>query len=117
MRYYVLPREGFTEDMRVALVRGLGLSPKDSFVCERHCQRYGVGTSLETFIEELEEAQTALATAKVLGAMVMVDWQGQLCYDLPLAPDDGSGAEDAEVWKDDRWLASLIDGETSPHRS
>lgn len=114
MRYFVFPREGLSDDMRAALHRGLGLSTQDLSACARHCDRYGV-VDVDAFVDELEEAQAAVATAIALGAPVMVDWQGRLCYDLPFAPDDGAPDEGAydegdaeERWKDDAWLAALL---------
>lgn len=107
MRYYVLPREGINDDMSAALTRGLGLSLQDEAACERHCRRYGV-TDLAAFLDELGEAQAALATARVLGATVGVDWCGRLCYDLPSVPDDGKTDEDGEGWRSDEWFAGLL---------
>ncbi len=111
MRYFVLPLEGLSDDIRAALSRGLGLSPADANACARHCARYGVD-DVEAFIEELGEAQAAVATAKALGAPIMVDWQGRLCYDVPSAPERGEQEEAAGAWMDDEWLAKLTDDVT-----
>ena len=107
MRYYVLPLEGLSDDLSAALTRGLGLSPRDVEACARHCERYGVD-DVDAFVEELGEAQAALATAKVLGAPIRVDWCGRLCYDLALAPDVVTDEETEEPWKDDAWLAAFV---------
>jgi len=115
MRYFVLPREGLSDDLKAALTRGLGLSLQDPEACARHCDRYGV-EDVAAFVDELGEAQAALATAKAVGASIQVDWQGRLCYDLPQAPDDGTsdggapdeGGLDRAPWKDDAWLAALV---------
>ena len=106
MRYFVLPREGLSDDMRAALSRGLGLCPLNTRACERHCERYGVA-DVSAFFEELSEAQAVIATAKMVGAPILVDWCGQLCYDLPEAPDD-----EVEAWRRDDWLERLF-GETA----
>lgn len=113
MRYFVLPHEGLSDDMRAALTRGLGLSPCDLRSCSEHCLRYGIADEA-AFRDELGEAQAALATAKILGAVVMTDWRGRLCYDLPDAPDDGVFEEEAGGWRDDRWFAALIERSPSP---
>jgi hypothetical protein len=108
MRYFVLPHEGLSDNFHAALTRGLGLSSLNTEACRRHCLRYEV-EDMDKFIEELEEAQAALATAYALGAPVMVDWQGRLCYDVPRAMDKGIEAEDeAPAWQSDTWLASLF---------
>ena len=108
MRYFVLPREGLADDVKAALTRGLGLSSQDLGACERHCQRYGI-EDVALFVEELGEAHAALATARALGVPILMDWHGRLCYDVPLAPDDGS-ADEEEGWQDDAWLAALLEG-------
>lgn len=109
MRYFVLPREGLSDDLRAALTRGVGLSPQDARACARHCARYGVDDPA-AFAEELEEAQAAIAAARLLRVQVRVDWRGRLCYDLPPAHDDGAAEDDEEGWRDDAWLVALVGG-------
>lgn len=108
MRYYVLPHEGLSDDLRAALSRGLGLSSQDAMTCARHCERYGI-EDVNAFADELEEAQATLATARALSAPIRVDWCGRLCYDLPLAPDLATEEEDEEPWRDDDWFAALVE--------
>ncbi len=116
MRYFVFPHEGLSDDLRAALTRGLGLASYDTEACRRHCARYGID-DVEAFIEELEEAQTALATAYALGAPLMTDWRGRLCYELPRAADDDRGDEDEKpLWQSDDWLASLLAEPKTTHR-
>lgn len=117
MRCYVLPFEGLSEDMEAALFRGLGLSALDARACERHCARYSV-EDVADFVEELENAQAAVATARALGTPIMVDWRGRLCYDVPAAPDHDTQDEDVQEedrcpWRNDAWLATMVDGTTA----
>lgn len=111
MRYFVFPTEGLSDDLRAALTRGLGLASYDAQACRRHCLRYGI-EDIDAFIEELEEAQTAIATAYALGAPLMTDWCGRLCYELPRAADNDhrDDEQDRPLWQSDTWLASLFSG-------
>ena len=105
MRYFLLPREGLSDDMAAALAGGRGLSIGDVGTVERHCLRYEVDDGA-AFAEELEEAQAALATAKALGAAIRVDERGRLCYDVP--PAAGKVGKPDEPWQDDAWLAEML---------
>lgn len=106
MRYFVFPSEGLSENLQAALTRGLGICSMDSEACRRHCERYGV-EDIDGFVDELEDAQASLATAFALGAPVMVDPSGRLCFDLPRTEEK---ANPEAPWQNDGWLSSLFEG-------